>query len=161
MRLTGVSFFLLLTYQETSSESSIWEIIMKGLILYPCLVLFCISQVSGKPFFWGDRLYYTTKQPLLKKAFSKFNHWFKNLIDAYPSSTWSWREHIYGQTYWKDPVIKKAWYYKGVVEDWKSRNPPKKVIFNQYDIEKYKTTVKPGVQEDIDLDYPISRFRRV
>ncbi|KAI5732801.1 hypothetical protein M8J76_004317 [Diaphorina citri] len=82
---------------------------MKGLILYPCLVLFCISQVSGKPFYWGDRAYYTTKQPLLKKAFSKFNHWFKNLIDAYPSSTWYYKEHIYGQTYWKDPEIVRAW----------------------------------------------------
>uniref|UniRef100_A0A8D8T7H7 Uncharacterized protein n=1 Tax=Cacopsylla melanoneura TaxID=428564 RepID=A0A8D8T7H7_9HEMI len=78
-------------------------------LLCASFLLFCLSQVNGKPFYWGDHGYYTTKTPLLKKAFSKLDHWFKELIDAYPSSTWYYKEHIYGRTYWKDPEVIRAW----------------------------------------------------
>lgn len=73
------------------------------------MLLFTLSQVSCKPFYWGDESYLTTKQPLLEKAFSKLDHWFRNLIDAYPSSTWHWKEHFYGRTYWKNPRLIRGW----------------------------------------------------
>lgn len=125
------------------------------------VAFFTITYVSAKPFYWTDNSYRTTKKPLLKVAFSKVNHWFKELIDAYPSSTWSWREHFYGRTYWDDPVVKKAWYYKGIEDDHKKRHPEKRVIWNQYDAERYHITTKPGCQGDdwSLLDKSISDFR--
>uniref|UniRef100_A0A8D8X6J6 Uncharacterized protein n=1 Tax=Cacopsylla melanoneura TaxID=428564 RepID=A0A8D8X6J6_9HEMI len=131
---------------------------------YLFLLAFIVSQtyhqVSCKPFYWGDTLYLTTSQPIYKYVFNRVNHWFKNLIDAYPSSTWSWREHLYGETYWKDPEVKKAWFYKGIVDDRLRRNSPRRVIFDQYDRERYENPkpTKPGVVE-YDEDEEISKLR--
>ncbi|KAL1458957.1 hypothetical protein WDU94_010976 [Cyamophila willieti] len=85
---------------------------MKSELFCACFLLFCLSHVSARPFYWGDHGYFTTAQPFLKKAFSKLDHWFKGIIDAHPSSTWYWKEHLYGRTYWKDPEVIRAWIWK-------------------------------------------------
>lgn len=133
-----------------------------SLVLFATIVICAtLSQVCAKPFYWVERQYTTTRQPLLKKAVSRFNHWFKSLIDAYPSSTWSWREHIYGQTYWDNTKLQKGWYYKGYEDN--KRKKEKKVrrpIFNHYDAEGYYASTKPGCQGDdwSRLDKSISEW---
>lgn len=117
-------------------------------LLAALVVCAIVSQVFAKPFYWGDFASRTTKKPLLKRAFSRVNHWFKELIDAYPSSTWSWREHIYGQTYWDNPKLKKGWYYKGYEDDQKKKHPERKIVWNNYDRAGYYHTTKPGCQGD-------------
>ncbi|KAL1458956.1 hypothetical protein WDU94_010975 [Cyamophila willieti] len=124
------------------------------LFLFAFILCQTYHQVSSNPFYWGDSMYKTTSQPIVKYMMSRVNHWFKNLIDAYPSSTRSWREHLYGETYWKDPQVKKAWFYKGVLADKERRNPRKPVIFDQYDRERHLNTksTHPGVVDEADWD---------